>query len=89
MKIIIAVHWTEKIVFGWMNSVLARIAAPAAPQPVLVRTKITRLLERTRTPSDAAADSSSRIAWRAAPMRLRSRTNRTMRAPTATASAHQ
>ena len=35
MKIIIAVHWTEKIVFGWMNRVLARMAAPAAPQPAL------------------------------------------------------
>ncbi len=44
MKIIIAVHWTEKIVLGCMNSVFARIAAPAAPHPALVSTKIRRLL---------------------------------------------
>lgn len=89
MKIITAVDWTEKMVFGWMKSVLARMAAPAAPQPALVRTKISRLLERTRTPSDEAADSSSRIAWSAAPYRLRKRKKRTSRAMTTAASAHQ
>jgi hypothetical protein len=38
MKIMYAENWTEKIDCGCMNSVLARVRAPAAPQPKPART---------------------------------------------------
>ena len=48
-----------------------------------------RLVASTRTPSEAAAPSLSRIAWIAAPARLRSRVNSTITSPAAAASALQ
>ena len=58
---------------------VASHSAPAAAQPNAAITKITRLEAMTRTPSDAAASSSSRIAWIAVPSPLRSRMNMTTR----------
>ncbi len=62
-----------------MKSVLASVIAPAAPQPAAATTKRIRLPATTRTPSDAAACSSSLIAWSDAPSRLRSSTNTSAR----------
>ena len=89
MKIMYAVHCTLKIDVGWMKSVLARVSAPAAPQPIPARTKRMRLPATTRTPTDAAAASSSRIAWSDAPRGLRSRTKSTTISSAVAPSAHQ
>ena len=52
-----------------------RVSAPAAPHPTAAMMKRIRLARITGTPTDAAASSSSRIAWNEAPVRLRSRKN--------------
>ena len=67
MKIMYAVHCTLKIDVGSMKSVFASVIAPAAPQPAAASTNSTRLPAITRTPTDAAASSSSRIACSDAP----------------------
>ena len=54
-----------------MNRVFASVSAPAAPQPRAASTYSTRLPSITRTPTEAAASSSSRMACSDAPRRLR------------------
>ena len=82
-------YWIEKIEVGSMKSVFASVAAPAAPQPSAARTNSTVLHSVTRTPSERAASSSSRIACSDAPSGLRSRANTTTSEITAAPSAHQ
>ncbi len=68
---------------------VASHSAPASAAPNAASTKISRLVASTRTPSDAAASSLSRIAWIAAPVRLRSSANSAASSAAAAASAHQ
>jgi len=65
MKIIFADQLTPKIESGpsgGIDSCHARITVPAAVQPAPASTKSTPFPSNTRTPTDAAAASSSRIA---------------------------
>ena len=62
MKIMYAVHCTLKYVLGWKLINVESVSAPAAAQPTAARTKIRRFVAMTRTPSEAAASSLSRIA---------------------------
>jgi hypothetical protein len=71
-KIMYAVSVTSKAEPGAIDSVLARVSAPAAPQPSAAIRKATRLANPTRTPRLSAAVSLSLMAVRPSPRRLRS-----------------
>ena len=92
MKIIFADQLTPKIESGpsgGIESCQARITVPAAVQPAPASTNRTPFPSSTRTPTEAAASSSSRIACNDVPRRLRKSRNRITSRAAAAASAAQ
>ena len=80
MKIMYAVHLTPKIEFGWKVEEGGQPHRPRSAAADRGQHEDDPLPRRTRTPTDRAASSSSRIACSDAPRRLRSSTKTAPRA---------